>query len=544
MVSAARTGLLVSGMPKKQTKKKKPLLKSYKPVVLMVWDGFGLSKKKKGNAVTAAKMSTWNRLWRSSLHATLSADGLAVGLPPNHVGNSEAGHMTIGAGRPVETDLVRINKEIKNHTFHDNPALLRALAHVTRNKSVLHMMGLLTNHASGHSFPEHLYALIDFVHELDMRDVVLHLFTDGRDTPPYHATKLVAELQKRLPKTIRIGTIVGRYYAMDRNRFWERTERAYDALIGCEGLHADSPIEAVENAYARGESDEYIQPTIICKDKTCMNCIRDNDALIFWNLRSDRARQLTKPFAMADFEHNETGSFKRKVKRKNVFMVTLTEFGQELNGVVAAYPTREINGTLVEALRSYKQIYIAESEKFAHVTYFFNGGYDRARFGERRVKLATKRVAKYDEKPEMRAHDIAKSIEKSLQKGAEFVCANLANGDMVGHTGNFEASVTACEALDDVLAIVHKAVVKVHGILVVTSDHGNVESVLTENGSPDTEHNANPVPFLVCGCPSHCAVIRSKGTLADIAPTILDIMQIEKPTQMTGRSLLKRGGGV
>jgi 2,3-bisphosphoglycerate-independent phosphoglycerate mutase len=525
----------MSKKPKVSTRKK-----VYKPVVLLIWDGFGISSVKEGNATMLAKMPTWRKLLSNYPNTTLVADGTAVGLPKGQVGNSEAGHMSIGAGRSVETDLVRINKEIKKNTFHDNPAFLRTIAHVTRNKSTLHMMGLLTNKASGHSYPEHLYALVQFAEELHFKKVILHLFTDGRDTPQYHSVKLLEELQKRLPKSFIIGSIMGRFYAMDRNRFWERTERAYHALVGCKGLHADSAIEAVEQAYARGESDEFIQPTLICKDKTCVQCVHDEDSIIFWNLRSDRARQLVKPFVMNEFEKNQKGAFKRKIKRKNVFLVTLTEFGTDIDNIVAAYPNRDIDGTLVEALRSHNQYYIAESEKYVHVTYFFDGGYDRVRFGEHRVLVPTLRVERYDEKPQMRSKEISKRIIRALEKGADFVCANMANADMVGHTGNLKATVKACESLDDALHLLSPVIQKMNATLIVMSDHGNAEIVIRPDGTPDTEHNPNPVPFALAGKSPKGARLRKDGTVADVAPTILDLMNVEQPQAMTGKSLLKR----
>ncbi len=513
------------------------------PIVLLIWDGFGMSKRKEGNATALAKMPTWRKLWNENPHTALEADGEAVGLPKGQVGNSEAGHTTIGAGRPVETDVVRINKEIRKRTFQDNPALRRAVAHVKREHSTLHMMGLLTNRSSGHSYPEHLYALLRFCETLRVPRVVLHLFTDGRDTPPHFAQKLIADLEKRLPKNVTIGSIVGRYYAMDRNRFWERTERAYDALVLGKGLRAASAMDAVNRAYNRGESDEFIQPTLIKQPNAKPQCVRDNDAVIFWNLRSDRARQLTKPFVLKCFETCEAlPTFKRKAVRKNLFFVTLTEFGAELDDVVAAFTSRGITGTLVEALRSEAQYYISESEKFVHVTYFLNGGYDHVRFGEHRIQIPTHRVQRYDEKPEMRAKEIGRGVIRALEHGGDFICANFANADMVGHTGNLPATIRACEALDDALADIWKAVQKACATLIVTADHGNAEALTAPDGSPDTEHNPDPVPFCIAGhgIPSRLR-LRANGALADIAPTILGLLKIEPPEQMTGRTLIRKG---
>lgn len=513
--------------------------KQIRPVTLIILDGFGIRKEQQGNAVAMAKMPVWKRLRKAYPDTKLKADGRAVGLPKGQVGNSEAGHMTIGAGRPVQSDMVRINKEIEKRTFRDNPALLRTLAHVTRNNSTLHLMGLLTGEQSGHSHIKHLLALLRFVGELRLSDVVLHLFTDGRDTPPHHAPKLVAEVMEHLPENVRIGSVTGRYYAMDRNLFWDRTRQAYEALVQGKGRTAKDAMSAVEKAYDLGESDEYIKPTIIASNRE-KHTIGDHDAVIFWNLRSDRARQLTKPFVMDDFETEQEGAFKRKKVLKDLFFVTLTEFGTDIDTVVAAYPNVEVSCTLVEVLRSHEQVYIAESEKYAHVTYFFNGGHDRARFNEKRINIPTKKVARYDEKPRMQVIEIAKNIKASLEQDADFICANFANADMVAHSGNLEATVKACEALDDGLKIVWEAVQKHDGYLIVTADHGNAEQMIGEKGMPDTEHNPNPVPFLIAGKGVKSKRLRSKGELADIAPTILDLFNLEKPKAMTGRSLLKR----
>lgn len=510
------------------------------PVVLLIWDGFGVNARKEGNAIANAKMPTFNRIWKKNPHTLLLSDGEAVGLPKEQVGNSEAGHMTIGAGRRVETDVVRITREIKKKTFYDNPAFLRAIAHTTRNNSVLHLMGLLTNHGSGHSYPDHVYALLKLVEDLHVPRVVIHPFLDGRDTPPYHAVKLLEDLEKHLPKNVAIGSLIGRFYAMDRNRFWDRTQKAYEALIGYKApYHGRDPIDAVEKAYARGESDEFIQPTWICPNKTCIRKIENNDAIIFWNLRSDRARQLIRPFVMSDFEKKVEGAFRRRVKRKNIFFVTLTEFGSDIEGVVPAYANRDVQQTLVESLNGRRQTYIAESEKYVHVTYFLNGGHDSARFNEKRINIPTHRVERYDEKPRMRACEIAKAIGKSLEDGDEFICANFANADMVGHTGNLEAAIKSCEALDDALECILKAAKKRHATVIVTSDHGNAEEIIRPDGTPDTEHNPNRVPFVIDGDVPKGLKLRPNGELADIAPTVLTLMGIEKPKEMTGESLIR-----
>lgn len=482
-------------------------------------------------------MPFWQRLHTHFPNTLLRADGPDVGLPMGQPGNSEAGHATIGAGRSVESDQVRIDRAIRDQSFKDNPALLKAAAHCIRNKSTLHLMGLLTNSRSGHASPKHVQALIRFAAELRLPRIALHLFTDGRDTSPFHAAHLIAELEKTLPKNVVIGTIAGRFYAMDRNRFWERTSLAYEALTSGEGVMAESPIEAITQAYNRGESDEFITPTVICKNNTCVAPILNNDAVIFWNLRSDRARQLTKPFVMREFETCEVHAVKRHAIRRNVCFVTLTEFGKDLDSVVPAFPNREVPGTVVEALRYHRQLYAAESEKFSQVTYFLNGGYDRPRYNEDRIRVPSPRVARYDHTPRMRAGELANRLVSALDGGYDFALVNFCNADMVAHTGNTDAALKACEALDDALGTIWQKIQRLHGTLLVTADHGNIEQMMGPHGGVDTEHNPNPVPFLAAGDAVRGMKAR-RGTLADIAPTVLWLLGVEKPHEMTGRRLL------
>jgi len=507
------------------------------PLVLLIWDGFGESPVKAGNAELLARMPTWRKLIATFPKTQLAADGEAVGLPPGQTGNSEAGHETIGAGRAVESDQVLIDRDIRLHRFENNPALLQVAAHCIRHKSTLHLMGLLTNGKSGHASPKHVKALIKFAVGMRLPRITLHLFTDGRDTPPFHAAHLVSELEKQLPPHVRIASIMGRFYAMDRNKFWERTALAYGALVGGQGAIANSPIQAVTQAYNRGESDEFITPTVICREGGCVTPIADHDGVIFWNLRTDRARQLTKPFVMRDFETKEPHSFRRPAVRKDLCFVTLTEFGKDLDSVIAAYPHREIPGTIVEALRSHRQLYAAESEKFSQVTYFLNGGSDRPRYGEDRIRVPSLRIAHYDQAPKMRAPELARRLVAALDGDYDFILANFANADMVGHTGNLTAGIEACEALDAALAVIWDKVQRKHGALIVTSDHGNIEQMLSPHGGADTEHNPNPVPFLLACKQTRGRRLR-RGTLADVAPTALKLMGIDKPKEMTGRSLI------
>ncbi len=505
------------------------------PVVLLIWDGFGFSKHTYGNAVRDAKMPTWHKLQKAYPNSLLRADAEAVGLTPGEAGNSEAGHATIGAGRPVLSDKVLINRAIDNYTFDNNPAFLHAAAHVVRRGSALHLMGLLTNRQSGHASFQQIEALVKWAMRLKLQKVNLHVFTDGRDTAPFHAAKLISDLERILPPSIRIATICGRFYAMDRDRNWNRTALAYHAVVHGEGLVARSSLEAVEAAYARGESDEFILPTTISGTQGVIN---DHDAVIFWNLRSDRARQLIKPFIEPDFERREKHAFKRKRKLRDLFFVTMTEFGRQIDGAVAAFPHQPLSGTVVEALRSLKQIYISESEKYSQVTYFMNGGSDRPRFGEERLRIPSAKISSFDRMPVMRAPQVARAIVNSVNKGYDFVCANFANPDMVGHTGNYQATKLACEAVDAVLEPIVKAVRKKRGALLITSDHGNAEEVVDVHGGLDTHHNANPVPFLVAIDVLKSAKARS-GSLADVAPTVLYLLGVEAPKEMKGHNLLK-----
>ncbi|HPN14566.1 MAG TPA: 2,3-bisphosphoglycerate-independent phosphoglycerate mutase [bacterium] len=506
------------------------------PVVLLIWDGFGYSKNKAGNAVMAAKMPNWHHLWGNHLHTLLKADGPAVGLPVGETGNSEAGHSTLGAGRPVVSDKVKINKTISKKIFEDNPAFTQAALHVLRRNSTLHLIGMLTNHQSGHADFGHILASVEFAKRLKLPKVALHLFTDGRDTAPYHASKLLLELERHLTPNMRIATIMGRFYAMDRDRNWKRTELAYNCMCLGQGVVAETPIQAIEQAYARGESDEFMLPTVITYDSQKPVTVNHHDAVIFWNLRSDRARQMVKPFIQKEFARRNKHAFTRQKFCQDMYFATMTEFGKQIDGAVPAFPHHELSCTLVEALRSKRQIYIAESEKYSQVTYFFNGGYDTPKFDEERVRIQSIRTAALEKHPRMKAPEVAKAVISAVKKKYDFVCANFANADMIGHTGDFEATVKACEALDEPLGKIWQAVKQANGCLMITADHGNAEQLFGAHGERDTQHNPNPVPFLIC-CASKDKKLKV-GTLADVAPTILAALCVSQPDEMKGRNLL------
>ncbi len=514
-----------------------PRRRSKGPVLAVIWDGFGIRPPAPDNPIPHARMPVLEHLEKRFPNTLLRADGEAVGLPEGQVGNSEAGHAVIGAGRPLASDLLRINRAIDDGSFFDNPALLQAAAHVMREQSTLHLVGLLTNHRSGHASMKHLKALIRFADELRLPHVALHLFTDGRDTHPFQALPLLEEVQRILPKRFAIASLIGRFYGMDRNRFWRRTELAYRLIAGGEGVVMDDPAKALTEAYARGESDEFVLPTVLCRNGVCVGRVKSRDAMIFFNLRSDRARQFLKPFVMTDFETREPDSFLRPVQLKRLFVVTLTEFGTDLDHAIPAFPHRQVQNTLVEALRYQRQTYGAESEKFSQVTYFLNGGFDRPRFGEERFRVPSLPLVKYDERPEMSADVLTKKTLAEL-RDHDFVLVNFANADMVAHSGSFEASVKACETLDRCLGKLWHAVERLNGTLVLTSDHGNIEQLRNIHGGVDTEHNPHPVPFLVAGSVARGRRL-TRGTLADVAPTILALLGVQKPEQMTGRNLLR-----
>lgn len=507
------------------------------PVVLLILDGFGITENRIGNAVASAKMPFFKSAWNNYPHSLLKADGAAVGLPKGETGNSEAGHATIGAGRAVVSDKIRINNDIKRKRFDDNQAFVQAALHALRHNSTLHLMGMLTGYQSGHADFGHITALVEFAKRLHLPKVALHIFTDGRDTSPYHASKLMMDLEKRLGPNMRIATVSGRFYAMDRDRNWQRTALVYDAIVRGEGIVCDSPVNAVEHAYERGESDEFIIPTVIMKPGMKPTVVNDNDAIIFWNLRSDRARQMVKPFIQPNFEERNPKSFSRRRVCKGLFFSTMTEFGRQIDGAVPAFPHLSVSGGLVEALRSYSQAYIAESEKYAQVTYFLNGGFDLPRFHETRIRIPSIRTATFQKYPQMRAAQIANEVVKALKKGYHFICANFANADMIGHTGDYAACKKACAAMDAPIAHICKEALRAKGCVFITSDHGNAEQLYGSHGQRDTHHNANPVPFLAI-TPVKGLKLKN-GTLADVAPTILDALCVGIPEEMKGRNLLK-----
>jgi 2,3-bisphosphoglycerate-independent phosphoglycerate mutase len=519
--------------------------KSIKPFVLAILDGWGFRNgKHKDDANVVARTPFMHELEKNYPFALLGASGSYVGLPRGQDGNSEAGHLNLGAGRIVEQEAVYISRSIKDGTFFKNSAFRAAVEHVKKHNSSLHLMGLLSNYNSGHSSPDHFFALLKLANQNKIKQVFIHFFTDGRDSPKYDAVKFLAEVRKRFTNGEIVATITGRYYAMDRKKDWLRTKRTYNLLTRGQGIAESSAEDALRHAYNRGESDEYVSPTVITKGRhKPVGVIDDNDAVIFFNLRSDRARQLAKPFVQTKFEKLNPGSFKRWRMLKNLCFVALTDFGPDLGNILTAFPSCDIKESLPMALHGLRQLYIAESEKFAHITYFFNGGYDHTVAGEKRIMVSSPNVSSYDRTPAMSALNITKNVMQALrQKKFDFIALNFANLDMVGHTGNLKACVKAMETIDTCLANIGKVLQANGGTLLVTADHGNVEETLNpKTGEIDTEHSTNPVPCLLYSSYFKGRNFAyTKGVLGDVAPTILDILGVSKPHEMTRHSLLSK----
>jgi len=493
---------------------------------LIILDGFGLSESVRGNAIAHAKTPNIDNLREKYPTCTLQASGEAVGLPEGQMGNSEVGHLNIGAGRIVYQDLTRISKAISDKTLFRNPVLKKAIEHVKTHGSCLHLMGLVSD-GGVHSHLSHLLALLELASANGVRTVV-HAFLDGRDVPPKSALKYVNAVEGY--RGYRIGTVMGRYYAMDRDNRWERIELAYRALVSREGISAESAAGAVSNAYKRGETDEFVLPTVI-SDAGDRVQISDGDSVIFFNFRPDRARQITRAFTdeESDFRH-----FKRR-KLDNLYFVCMTEYDSLIDADVA-YAPEEIRNTFGEVLskQGLRQLRIAETEKYAHVTFFFNGGVETPEPGEDRCLIPSPKVATYDLLPEMSAYEVTDAVIERIGS-YDVIILNYANCDMVGHTGIFEAAVKAVETVDTCVGRVIDAVQKSAGSAIITADHGNAEEMVGEDGTPHTAHTTNPVPLILV---TDQVVDVRDGKLADIAPTMLEMLGLPKPSEMTGESVM------
>jgi 2,3-bisphosphoglycerate-independent phosphoglycerate mutase len=545
---------------------------SQPPLVLLVMDGFGIAPASAGNAITLAKTPNYTRFLNEYPHTEMIASGESVGLPANEVGNTEVGHLTLGAGRVIYQDLVRINRSIKDQSIHVNPAFLQASMHAKQNTSSFHLMGLIGK-GNVHSSMEHLYALIEFCEKQQLPRVFLHLFTDGRDSPPNACLEVIQEVEKRISAspTIKIASVAGRYYAMDRDRRWERTEKTYQAMVLGNGLMAASGVAAIEQAYARQVTDEFIEPTLVSDNNGPIGIIRDNDSLIFYNFRIDRPRQLTMAFVLPDFETLKEFSFgfdpqqnkaegtvafsqtfNRQKVLSNICMVTMTEYQEGLPVSAIAFGPQLVSDNMAYVISQagMKQLHMAESEKERFVTYYFNGMQEITYPLADTIIKPSSKVATYDKKPEMSLWEIVDECVQKLSKCEyRFIIMNWANPDMVAHTGNLPASIQAIEHVDRALGILEKAVLKAGGTLAITADHGNAEELITypshsffytmERGEVNTEHSSNKVPFILInqeykGKP----VVLRQGVLCDVAPTLLPFLGLSASPGMNGQNLL------
>ena len=498
------------------------------PTTLIIMDGFGLRHETEGNAVAAAATPRLEQFFQEFAHTELSASGLDVGLPAGQMGNSEVGHTNIGAGRVVFQDLPRISKAIDDGSFFENPAYVCAMDACREHDSSLHLMGLLSD-GGVHSHLEHLFALMKMARDRGLEKVYIHAFLDGRDVSPTSGADFVARTVEKCRElgVGKIATVMGRFYAMDRDKRWDRVEAAYDAMVYGEGAAINPvPVAAVKNAYANGVTDEFVEPVICDPDGT----ISDHDSVIFFNFRPDRAREITRAFVDPDFN-----GFTRQYFP--VTFVCTTEYDATMPNVEVAYPRLSVRNGLGEYLSSMglTQLRIAETEKYAHVTFFFNGGVETQFPGEDRVLVPSPKVATYDLQPEMSADEVADKCVERIESGAyDVIILNFANCDMVGHTGVFDAAVRAVETVDACVGRVVDATMKMGGIAMITADHGNAEVMTQPDGSPMTAHTTNPVPFILCGAGTELR----KGRLADIAPTILDVMGLAVPEEMDGQTLI------
>lgn len=516
--------------------------------VLVILDGWGIADPKRlGNPITPANAPFYFSLLKTSPHAELAASGQAVGLFKGQEGNSEAGHLNIGAGRVVKQDAVYISEAIADGTFYKNPAFVHSIARVKKEKKAVHLIGLLSNHNSAHSSPEHFFSLLELCRREKVSKVFLHLFTDGRDSGQHDALKHLKKMQSHLKGSERIATMMGRFYGMDRNKVWERTRAAFEAITEGVGRKVASPEEAITVAYNSKETDEFVFPTIIVDKGKPIATIQDGDALFFFNLRSDRARQLTKVFVQPNFESMNPGSFKRRKLFRNLHCIAMTDYGPDLPGILVAFPSRDVYHSLVQTLCPHKQLYISESEKFAHITYFLNGGYAQHFCDEQWVKIESDHVANFAFDPAMKSKEIAEYVSDALEKKTfDFIAVNIANADMVGHTGNVEAGAAAVQSIDVALQQIVSTMYKSGAQGIITADHGNIEEMVdVKTGEVDSEHSINPVPCIVIGSKNQYKAWGLKpgkrlnaGKLADIAPTILAMMGANKPKEMSGKSLI------
>ena len=514
---------------------------SAKNVLLIILDGWGISNEKKGNPTILAKTPNIDYYTKNYSSTKLYSHGRNVGLPGNQDGNSEAGHLNIGAGRRVLQDSFFISDSIKSKTFFKNTAFIEAIKHAKKYKTKMHLIGLLSGNESPHMSPSHLYALMELAKKEKISPVVLHLFTDGRDSSQHGAIKFLKNLEKNFKNDEVVASIIGRVYAMDRKKKWENIEKTYNLIVCGEGEKAQSAKDAIRQAYNKKLTDEFITPYIIAKNGKPAETVNDNDVVMFFNLRSDRARELTKAFTQENFNEMNQGSFKRKKIPKNIRFVAMTDFGPDLPNVLTAYPSRNIKNTLPFALKGFSQLYVSETEKYAHVTYFFNGGYSELVANEERIHIPSPNANNYVDVPEMSLPAVAKILKEKIKlKKYNFICVNFNNPDMIGHTGNLKAGIKCCEIVDKYLGDVMSLALKNNFNSIITADHGNIEEMINlKTNEIDTKHSKNLVPFILVGDNFKNRKINFKeGMLCNIAPTILKLMKIKKPKEMTSESLI------
>lgn len=509
---------------------------SKKPTVLMILDGYGLNDKTEANAVAEANTPVMDGLMKEYPFVKGYASGLSVGLPDGQMGNSEVGHLNMGAGRIVYQDLTKITKMIQDGDFFKNPELLKACKNAKDNDSALHLYGLLSD-GGVHSHNTHLYGLLKLAKQEGLEKVYVHCFLDGRDTPPASGKGYVEELEEQM-KEIGVGkvaTVMGRYYVMDRDNRWDRVELAYKAMVKGEGVTADSAVDAVANSYADDKTDEFVLPAVVMENGAPVATIKDGDSIIFFNFRPDRAREITRTFCADEFDGFDRG------ERVKTTYVCFTEYDVTIPNKSIAFPKTEITNTFGEflAAKGLKQARIAETEKYAHVTFFFNGGVEKPNEGEERILVKSPKVATYDLQPEMSAFTVCDKLCDAIRSDKyDVIIINFANPDMVGHTGVEAAAIKAVEAVDACVGRAVEAIKEVDGQMFICADHGNAEQLLDyETKAPFTAHTTNPVPFILVNADPKYK-LRENGVLADIAPTLIELMGLEKPEEMTGTSLL------
>lgn len=505
---------------------------SKRPVALIIMDGYGINPSDYGNAIAAAKKPNLDKYFAECPHTIIGASGLDVGLPDGQMGNSEVGHTNIGAGRIVYQMLVKISKDIKDGEFFKNKALVTAMENCKAKESALHLMGLLSP-GGVHSHMEHMYGLLEMAKQHSVDKVYVHAFLDGRDVPPSSAAEFMEEAVAEMKKIGKgkVATISGRYYAMDRDNAWDRVEKAYDALVMGEGVQETDPVQAIKNSYANGVTDEFMLPTVIDKD----GMIKENDSVVFFNFRPDRARQITRAFVDPEFK-----GFERKKGYFPVTFVCMAQYDATMPNVLVAYPPEQLTMTFGEYMAKCgkTQLRIAETQKYAHVTFFFNGGEEKQFEGEDRILVKSPDVPTFDLKPEMSAYEVTDKVVEAIESDKyDTIILNYANCDMVGHTGIFDAAKAAVEAVDTCVGRMVDAILAKGGVALISADHGNADKMLEADGSPFTAHTTNPVPLIVVG---YDCKLKEGGVLADLCPTMLEIMELPQPKEMTGKSLIEK----